>query len=258
MTQILQKTKLSSKYYLLQIEAPEIAKHCQPGQFVMIHPDDKHRLSHMIAKCDKKSISILFSEDNKDAKYLMNLRKGMSLQAVIGPLGKPIPLDSYGNICIVCEGEGVGPALFLAAALKQFENRVIMIAGFPSENAAFWTEDIEAISNKHAIAIPQKGESIDALIGTVHNIIRRKHMNLVLSLCNIKHMAEIAKLTELRTKNLSFLTPIIHDGVGMCGTCRLLVDGEIKLACQDGPALDGSKINWPSAMQRYKSAGRVR
>ncbi len=224
----------------------------------MLCPDEKTRLAFLISECDKKSVSIIFSTDHKDAQHLSHLRKGMHLHAIMGPLGKSIVAQEYGNVCIVCDNEGVGPGLFIANALKQFENRIIFVAGFDEENEKYYADRIEAIANKAVIAVKKKGDAVDALVNNFHELIRRKHMNLVISICDIPRMAQVAKLTELRTKNLSLLTPLIYDGVGMCGTCRIMVGDEQKLACQDGPALDGDKINWDSALHKYKAAGRSR
>lgn len=254
---ILQKQKLSGSDYLLQIEAPHIAKHCQPGQYVTLYPDEKHAVNYLISYCDNKSITIVFSKHQRQAKYLSNLRKGMKLHAIIGPLGRPIPLDHYGNVCVVCDSEGLGPGLFLATALKQFDNRITMVIGYEKEDDIFWKDRVEDIANKFVISVGRQG-TVDPFINDFHNIIRRKHMNLILSLSDLERMEEVSKLTKLRTHNLSFLTPLSCDGVGMNGVCRLKVGDEQKAVCQDGPGLDGNTLDWPSTSAKYRAVGRQR
>jgi ferredoxin--NADP+ reductase len=256
--EIIQKQKLSASHFLLQIEAPEIAKAAKPGQFVIVCPDESTQFPMLLSGADKKTISLVFSTDHKDAQAVAHVRKGMSLHNVIGPLGKPIPAQEYGNVVLVADNEGIGPALYIAEAMRKFENRVLFVAGFDSDDEVYGKDRIEAVSNKFAIAVKRKEDTLDSLLSEFHNVIRRKHTGLVIACCKVQQMAAIAKLTELRTKNMSLLTPLPCDGVGMFSSCRLLVGEELKTVCQDGPALDGERLDWPSVIVKYKAAGRSR
>ena len=238
------------------IEAPRIARKQQPGQFVILRIyQEGERIPVTIESSDaeKGTINIVVQSAGKTT-HLLNMREtGDSILDVVGPLGKPSQIRNYGTVVVVGGGVGTAMAYPTAAALKQAGNRVISIVGARNKELVILEKEMRRVSEAVLIttddgSYADKGLVTDKLRQLIENGTR---IDLVVAVGPIVMMKAISELT--RNHNLPTvvsLNPIMIDGTGMCGGCRVLVDGKSEFACVDGPEFDGHKVNFEVLAQR--------
>lgn len=251
---ILQKRKLAENTFLMEIEAPDIAKKAKAGQFVIIRIDDKgERIPLTIADSTKKTITIVFLVVGKTTTQLSELKKGDTLIDVVGPLGNPSKIQEYGNIVIIGGGLGIAPIYPIAKALKQAKNRVTAIIGAKSKDHLFWVDHFKEICDRVLIATDDGSKGQKGFVSDIlKELMQKERIELVIAIGPPIMMKVISELTRNRIKTIVSLNPIMIDGMGMCGGCRVIIDGEIKFACCDGPEFNGHKVDWNELMNRNK------
>jgi len=257
MYEILEKKILSDTVKLMKIKAPLVAKKAQPGQFIILRIDEKgERIPLTIADFDRKvgTVTIIFLEVGKTTKQLGKLKAGDFLENFVGPLGVPSDIRKYGTV--VCIGGGVGIACLypLVKALHEKGNQVISILGAKTEKLLIMEKEISEYSDEFYITTDdgskgRKGFVSDAL----KQIIEKKKVDMVMAIGPIIMMKVVSDLTKkYNIKTLVSLNPIMVDGTGMCGGCRVSVGGETKFACVDGPEFDGHKVDYENLMLRNR------
>jgi len=257
MYEILEKKVLSDTVKLMKIKAPLVAKKAQPGQFIILRIDEKgERVPLTIADFDrnKGTVTIIFLEVGKTTKQLGKLNVGDSIENFVGPLGMPSEIKKYGTV--VCIGGGVGIACLypIVKALHEMGNHVISILGAKTEKLLLLEKEISSQSDEFYITTDdgskgQKGFVSDAL----KQIIEKKKVDMVMAIGPIIMMKVVSDLTrKYNIKTLVSLNPIMVDGTGMCGGCRVSVDGKTKFACVDGPEFDGHKVDYENLMLRNR------
>ena len=258
MYKIVEKKKLSPTITLLKLNAPEIAKKVEPGQFVIIRLNEEgERIPLTVNDFDrgKGTITIVFQEVGKSTKLLGRLDVNGHIADVVGPLGKHTEIEKFGKV--ICIGGGVGTAVIypITQALYQAGNEVIGIVGARNESLLTFTEEMEAVTHKLIITTDdgtkgrhglvtdplkemlESGESIDRVIAIGPAIM----------------MKFVCKTTEpYKVKTIVSLNPIMLDATGMCGVCRVLVGGETKFGCVDGPEFDGHQVDFDALMNRLQ------
>jgi len=238
------------------IEAPRIARKQKPGQFVILRIyEEGERIPVTIenSDCECGTISIVVQAAGKTTHLLNSLETGDTLLDVVGPLGKPSDIRKYGTVVVVGGGVGTAMAYPTAAALKQAGNRVISIVGARNQELVILEKEMRAVSDALMIttddgSYADKGFVTDKLRQLIQNGTR---IDLVIAVGPIVMMKAVSDMT--RKENIHTvvsLNPIMIDGTGMCGGCRVLIDGKSEFACVDGPEFDAHKVDFSVLVQR--------
>lgn len=257
MFNILQSTQLSSNTFDFWLEAPRIATHAQAGQFVILRIDEKgERIPLTIAETNPQagSIRIIFQVIGKTTAALSQLKTSDSLLDVTGPLGMPTEVKQYGTVMVVGGGVGIAAIYPIIKALKEAGNRVITILGARTAELVLLQEECRRYSDELIIttddgSLGKKGLVTEAM----EEVIARESVacswaigpSIMMKFCTLtaeKHQLPI----------YVSLNPIMIDGTGMCGGCRVTVDGTMKFACVDGPEFKGNEVNWDEFINRMK------
>ena len=238
------------------IEAPRIARKQQPGQFVILRIyEEGERIPVTIENSDaqKGTINIVVQSAGKTTHLLNSLQTGDSIQDVVGPLGKPSEIANYGTVVVVGGGVGTAMAYPTAAALKRAGNRVLSIVGARNRELVILESEMRAVSDALMIttddgSYADKGFVTDKLRQLIQNGTR---IDLVIAVGPIVMMKAIAEMTRKESiRTVVSLNPIMIDGTGMCGGCRVLIDGKSEFACVDGPEFDAHKVDFSVLVQR--------
>jgi ferredoxin--NADP+ reductase len=258
MYQIVEKEALVPNIIYLKIKAPKVAKVALPGQFVIIRVDETgERIPMGLAGWDEEegTIEIVFYVLGTSTMKLGTLREGDSIMNLAGPLGKPTEIDNFGTVICACGCFGIGPTMPLLKALKEAGNYVITIVEGRSREFIFWEDKLGAESDElHVLA----GSGGCGEEGWTNDFISRyleagkKVDRIFVHGCPFM-MMETSKASEpYGVKTIVSLTPLMVDGTGMCGACRVEVGGETKFACVDGPDFDGHEVNWDTLTLRLR------
>ncbi len=256
MYKIVEKRPLSRNITLMQIEAPLVAKKAEPGQFVILRATkDGERIPLTISGTDiqRGTVCIIFQIVGATTRQLNTLEEGDSLADFAGPLGKPTELDGLKKVCVV--GGGVGCAIAMPIAQKLHDNgcEVHSIVGFRNREFVILEEEFAACSDKYIImtddgSYGEKGVVTAPLKQLIESGEQYDMIIAIGPLLMMKFVVETARPFNMPTT--VSMNPIMIDGTGMCGGCRLTVGGETKFACVDGPDFDGFKVDFDEAMKR--------
>ncbi len=255
-----------AKICFFEIDAPDIAKKAQPGQFVIIRAYDKgERIPLTISKTypDKGSIRIIFQVVGKSTAYLANLNEGDDIYDVVGPLGKPTEINRVGNVICIGGGTGIAVLYPIARALKEAGNYMISIIGARSKDILILEDEMREISDELFITTDDGSYGRKGFVSDVLKELleERKDIKEVVAIGPVIMMKVICNITkEYGIKTLVSLNPIMVDGTGMCGACRVTVDGKTRFACVDGPEFDGHKVDFDELMKRlamYKELEKI-
>ena len=238
------------------IEAPRIARKQRPGQFVIVRiHEEGERIPLTIENSDpqKGTINIVVQSLGKTTTLLNSLGAGDHIMDVVGPLGKPSEIEKFGTVVVMGGGVGTAMAYPTAAALKQAGNKVISIVGARNKELVILEREMREVSDVLMIttddgSYADKGFVTDKLRQLIQNGVP---INLVLAIGPIPMMRAVADMTRSeRIRTLVSLNPIMIDGTGMCGGCRVLVDNKSQFACVDGPEFDAHQVNFAVLVQR--------
>jgi len=238
------------------LEAPRIARKQKPGQFVILRiREEGERIPLTIENSDPErgTISIVVQSAGKTTQLLNSLNTGDSILDVVGPLGKPSEIEQFGTVVVIGGGVGTAMAYPSAAAFKRAGNRVISIVGARNKELVILEEEMRAVSDDLMITTDdgsygEKGFVTDKLRQLIENGTR---IDLVLAVGPIVMMKAVADLTRKESiRTVVSLNPIMIDGTGMCGGCRVLVDGKSEFACVDGPEFDAHRVDFAVLVQR--------
>ncbi|MDR1941767.1 MAG: sulfide/dihydroorotate dehydrogenase-like FAD/NAD-binding protein [Endomicrobium sp.] len=255
MFKILSKKEIANNIRSFEIQAPDIAKRAKAGQFVILRINDNgERIPLTIAGADLSagSVRIIVQEAGKTTAALCQMKEGDYIKDFVGPLGHATEIKNYGTVAAVAGGVGTAEVLPVIKALKEEGNKVITIVGARCEDLLILRDEIEAASDELLIATDdgscgRKGFVTDVL----RDVVEKEAVNVVYAIGPVPMMKAVANLTkEKNIKTMVSLNPIMVDGTGMCGACRVSVDGEIKFACVEGPEFDAHKVNWEELISR--------
>lgn len=250
---------------LFRIEAPRIARKRQAGQFIILRiHEEGERIPLTIADSDTTdgTITIIVQGVGKTTKLLNTLNAGASIRDVVGPLGQPSEVHLYGTAVVIGGGLGAAIAYPTAKALKQAGNHVISIVGARSKNLVILEPEIRAISDETFITTDdgtyaEKGFVTDKLKAL---IAEGRKIDFVLAVGPVPMMRAVAEVTRPHgIKTMASMNPIMVDGTGMCGGCRVVVGGKSKFACVDGPEFDAHQMDFATLIARnsmYRDAER--
>ena len=256
MYKIVKRQQLNDTVVRLDVQAPFIAKKAKAGQFIIFRIDEHgERIPLTIADTDaeKGTVSIIFQIVGQSTMLLSQLQEGDAILDFVGPLGAATEFGDAKKVCVIGGGVGNAIAYPSAKALFNMGADVDVIAGFRSKDIVILEDEFKAVCNRLFITTDdgtygEKGfvtNKLQELIDAGNNY------DLVISIGPIPMMKFVSKVTEpYNIKTLVSLNPIMIDGTGMCGGCRVTVGGEIKFACVDGPDFDGHKVDYDELMQR--------
>ena len=255
---ILKKTDLNPQIFLMEIEAPLVAKKAEPGQFIILRIDDKgERVPFTIADFDREkgTVTIIVQAVGKTTKSLAELNAGDAILDFAGPLGMPTNLDGLKRVAVIGGGLGTAIAYPQAKKLSQMGADVTVIAGFRNTDFIILENELKDVSNNLIITTDDgsnglKGFVTDRLNELLQNGEKYDEVIAIGPLFMMRAVCEITKKYDIPTT--VSMNPVMIDGTGMCGGCRVIVDGEVKFACVDGPDFDGHKIDWEAAINRQQ------
>ena len=238
------------------IEAPRIARKQRPGQFVIIRINERgERIPLTIERSDpeKGTVNIVVQSIGKTTNLLNSLETGDSILDIVGPLGKPSEVKNFGTVVVMGGGVGTAMAYPTAAAMKRAGNRVITILGGRNKDLVILESEMREVSDTVFVTTDDgshgdKGLVTDKLRQLIENGTR---IDEVLAVGPIPMMRAVAEMTRKeRIHTMVSLNPIMIDGTGMCGGCRVLVEGKSEFACVDGPEFDAHRIDFAILAQR--------
>ncbi len=258
MYRIRERRDLVPGIHLFKIEAPEVAKKAKPGQFVVIRIDERgERIPLTVADWDGEegTVTIVFMEVGTTTHRLAALRAGDSIADFVGPLGVPTEIENFGTVVCVAGGFAVAVVRPIARALREKGNKVISILGARSKELLFWEDELRQVSDELIVTTDdgsygRKGvvtEPLKELLESGRKIDR------VIAIGPSIMMKFCSKTTEpFGVKTIVSLNPIMVDGTGMCGCCRVSVGGVTRFACVDGPDFDGHEVDWDLLLARQR------
>ena len=255
---ILNKRALGPGSNLFLIRAPRVARSAKPGQFVVIRAYEKgERIPLTLADVDKGKgvVTLIFQVVGKTTKYLSHLGVGDEICDLLGPLGNPTEIENFGIVAALGGGFGTAVLYPLVRALKEAGNYVIVINGARNEKLLILEDELKGLSNEYYVTTDDGSKGTR---GFVTNLLKKlieedKKIDRVFAVGPVPMMRTVSDLTRrYRIKTVVSLNPIMVDGTGMCGSCRVEIDGETKFACVDGPDFDAHKVNFDLLMKRLR------
>ncbi|MGN0165037.1 MAG: sulfide/dihydroorotate dehydrogenase-like FAD/NAD-binding protein [Lachnospiraceae bacterium] len=263
MFKILQAKTLATNIFLMDIEAPRVAKSCLPGQFVIVRShEDAERIPLTICDYDREkgSVTIVVQIIGAGTLRLSTLKSGDYLQDFVGPLGKPsefteTPIDELKQKKIVFVAGGLGTAPVYPQAKWLFEHGVKadVIIGAKTKELLILEDEMSKVSNLYVTTDDGSYGRSGMVTATLKSLVEEEghHYDVCVSIGPMIMMKFVCLLTkELNIPTIVSMNPVMVDGTGMCGGCRLVVGDEVKFACVDGPEFDGHKVDFDQAMKR--------
>ncbi len=256
MYKIVRKKELNAAVTLMEIEAPFIAKKAKAGQFIIFRIDEQgERVPLTIAGYDREkgTVTIIFQKVGFATIALGSLSEGDYIRDFVGPLGKPTHTEGVKKVCVVGGGVGCAIALPSAAAFKEAGAEVDVIVGFRNKDIVILEEEFQSVSDNLYLMTDDGsyGEQGFVTVKLQQLLEAGNKYDAVLAIGPIPMMKFVCKTTEpFGVKTMVSLNPIMVDGTGMCGGCRVTVGGEVKFACVDGPEFDGHKVDFAELMSR--------
>ncbi len=254
---ILSKNEICPNQYEIEIEAPYVVRNAKAGQFIIFRAEeDGERVPLTIADVDKEKgiLTLVFMAVGYSTKKLAQLNVGDELIDLAGPLGQPTHIKKYGTVVCLAGGYGAAPCYLIAKAFKEVGNKVYMIMGARNKDLIFWQEKMKNACDELFIttddgSLGEKG----FVTGVLERIINREKVDYAIAVGPMPMMRAVAQLT--RDKNIyteASMNPIMVDGTGMCGACRITVGGKVKFACVDGPDFNAHEIDFDEVINRTK------
>ena len=259
MYKIVKKQPLNPTVTRMEIEAPLIAKKAKPGQFIILRVDENgERIPLTVAGYDseKGTVTIIFQIVGATTEKLNHLNEGECLHDFVGPLGVPTHVDGLKKVCVIGGGVGCAIALPIAEELHAMGAEVTSIIGFRNQDLVILEDEFKACSDHFTLmtddgSYGEKGNVTAPLKTLLENGERFDEVIAIGPLIMMKFVCLTTK--EYNQKTVVSMNPIMVDGTGMCGGCRLTVGGKTKFACVDGPDFDGHEVDFDEAMSRSRS-----
>ncbi len=259
MNTVLKKQRLAEGIVDLEVEAPVIARKRKAGQFILLRLNEQGEripLTIVDSNPDEGSLRLIIQEIGKSTHALGNVEKGDTIQDIAGPLGRPTHIEKLGTVVCIGGGIGVAPVYPIAAAMKDAGNQVISIIGARSKDLLIMVEDMKAVSDRVLLATDDGSHGIhgfvtDALQQLIDEGLK---IDMVVAIGPVPMM----KFTSMLTKKYDLptmvsLNSIMVDGTGMCGGCRVSIDGKSQFVCVDGPEFDGHQVDFDELTMRQSA-----
>lgn len=255
MYQILTKKELAPKIKLFEVEAPEIAEKTKPGQFLIVMVQEKgERVPLTIADFDtrKGSVTFVFNEVGKSTKQLGTLNVGDSVWNITGPLGVPSEMKCFGNVLCVGGGVLIAPLMLQVKVLKSLGNHVTAVVGARIKDLLICEKEVGQYADEIYLTTDD-GSKGQTGLGFVKGLADKTKFDRCIAMGPVAMLKEICEITKAHDVPTTVtLLPIMIDGMGMCGVCRVSVGGKMKFACVDGPEFDGHQVDFEELIKRQR------
>ena len=253
---IITKKVLNPQIFLMEIEAPLVARRVEPGQFIILRTDDKgERVPFTVADFDRKkgTVTIIVQIVGKTTRDLSMFEEGECISDFAGPLGTPTPLEGLKKVAVIGGGLGTAIAYPQAKKLHALGAEVTVITGYRNEELIILKDELKEVSDKLIITTDDGSNGVKGFVTDrlTEEIESGEKFDEVIAIGPLVMMRAVCSVTEkYGIPTTVSMNPVMIDGTGMCGGCRVIVDGETKFACVDGPDFDGHKIDWNAALER--------
>ncbi len=258
MYKITDRQDLSPQTKMIKIQAPDIAKQAKAGQFVIVRIDEKgERVPLTLADWEREKgvITLIFQEVGVSTRKLGTLRVGDHILNIAGPLGNPNNVKHHSSVAVVCGGVGMAAAYPIAKALKEEGNTLTSLVGAKTKDLLILEEEMRRVSDELYISTDDGSKGQKGFVSQVLKTLieKGKQFNAVYAIGPPLMMKATAEVTRpYCIKTVVSLNPIMVDGMGMCGACRVCVNGKTKFACVDGPLFDGHEVDFDELIQRLR------
>lgn len=254
---ILYKNEVCKNQFEIRVKAPYITKNAQAGQFIILRVDkNSERIPLTIADYDRESgeLTIVYMAVGYTTKKLAALEVGDEIEDIVGPLGKPTHIKNYGTVVCVAGGYGAAPCYLISKAFKDAGNKVYMIMGARNKDLIFWQDKMKDACTELIITTDDGSLGVKGFTTSVMaEIMQKEKIDYSIAVGPMPMMRAVAELTRgTGIKTEASMNPIMVDGTGMCGACRVTVGGEVKFACVDGPDFDAHLIDFDEVINRSK------
>jgi NAD(P)H-flavin reductase len=249
---------LSQNVGKMVVDAPYTAKYRKAGQFIILRIDEfGERIPLTIADSDSAegTISLYYQVVGKTTRQMSLLKKGDKIQDIAGPLGHPTEIKKYGTAVCVGGGIGIAPIYPISKAMKQAGNRVINIIGARTKDLLIMEEDLKKTGDETIVTTDDGSYGRKAFVtDALRDIVEREKVDIVVAIGPVPMMKAVSEYTKTKSiKTLVSLNSIMIDGTGMCGGCRVSVDGKKKFTCVDGPEFDGHLVDFNELSTRLST-----
>jgi len=253
---ILEKKSLSNEVKWMKIFHPFIAQKAKPGQFIILRPtEESERIPLTIAGTDANSgtFEIIFQEVGVTTKKLGSLEVGDIIHNIAGPLGKPVEIEKFGRVVLITGGVGAAFIYWMAKAFKEKGNSVWAVMGARTANLLILEDEMKKLCDKVLIATDDGSKGVKGFVTKVLEdaLGSGEHADLAICAGPVLMMKNVSLITKrYNIKTIASLNPIMIDGTGMCGGCRVTVGGITKFACVDGPDFDAHEVDFDELLKR--------
>lgn len=254
---ILYKREICPNQFEIRIDAPYVVRNAKAGQFIIFRAgEEDERVPLTIADVDKEKgeLTLVFMAVGYSTKKLASLNVGDKIADIVGPLGQPTHIKNYGTVVCLAGGYGAAPCYLIAKAFKEAGNKVYMVMGARNKDLIFWADKMKSACTELFITTDDGTMGEKGFVTQVlERLMNKEKINYVIAVGPMPMMRAVADMT--RDKGIyteASMNPIMVDGTGMCGACRLTVGGEVKFACVDGPDFDAHKIDFDEVINRTK------
>ena len=255
MYEVVSKRELAPKIKFFEVKAPEIAEKARAGQFIILIIDEKgERIPLTIAGCNtlKGTLMFAFNEVGKTTKQLGLLKEGDCLQSITGPLGNPSEIKNFGEVLCVAGGVMIAPMLFEVRALREAGNTVTTVVGARIKELLFFEDEMKRLSDKSYVATDDGSKGYEGL-SFLKGVLQKEKFDRCVAWGPVVMMKEVSEITKpFGISTVVTLTPVMIDGMGMCGVCRVTVGGKMKFGCVDGPEFDGHAVDFDGLINRQR------
>ena len=254
---ILYKNEVCKNQFEIKVKAPYITKNAKAGQFIILRVDkNSERIPLTIADYDRENevLTIVYMAVGYTTKKLAALNVGDEIEDIVGPLGKPTHIEKYGTVICVAGGYGAAPCYLISKAFKEAGNKVYMIMGARNKDLIFWQDKMKDACSELIITTDDGSLGVKGFTTSVMaEIMQKEKVDYAIAVGPMPMMKAVADLTrETGIKTEASMNPIMVDGTGMCGACRITVGDSVKFACVDGPDFDAHLIDFDEVMNRSK------
>jgi NAD(P)H-flavin reductase len=259
MFEVVASRMIAPNVHLLTLKAEEVARAAQPGQFVIIRAEEEgERIPLSLSDWNAQlgTVTLVYLNVGATTNRLSQLEQGQLIPTVAGPLGNATQIDRYGTVLLVGGCYGIGSLFPIARALKAAGNRIITVIEARSAFLFYWEERLRAVSDQVLHITRDGSQGTRGHVGRLPELIAEldRPVDRVIANGCTYVMRRTAEATEpLGIPTWVSLNPIMIDGTGMCGVCRVTVGGKTKFACVDGPDFDGHQVDWDELVQRRKT-----
>lgn len=266
MFKIIEKKELCEKVHRFRIDAPRLVQKAKAGQFVILRKDDRgERIPMSIGGLDRQNgiLTVVIQEVGKTSAAMNCMKVGDYFADVVGPLGLPTHIEKFGHCVCIGGGVGIPPIYPIAQALKEAGNKVTTIIGARNRNLLIFEDELAEASDQLLISTDDGSFGTHGFVTTIlqNMLVGGQKVDMVIAIGPVPMMKAVVNTTrEPKIKTFVSLNPIMVDGTGMCGACRVTVGGKTRFACVDGPDFDGHEVDFEEMtkrLQMYKRFEKV-